>query len=60
VQDDLGTHATALPIAPGAVRKIAFNWTGPDSEEGARHHVFRFVGSNDRTVAFARFTDPIE
>jgi hypothetical protein len=61
VRDEAGrSHGAALPLAPGAVRRIAFDWTSPDSEGAARHHVFRFVGPGERTVAFARFTDPVE
>ena len=55
-----GARPSALPIAPGEVRRIACDWNGPDSTAAARHHVFRFVGANDRTVAFARFSDPIK
>ena len=50
----------ALPLAPGPVREIAFDWNGPAETEAARHHVFRLVGAEGRTIAFARFADAIE
>ncbi len=62
--DPEGRPATDLPTAtfplpPADACRIAFDWDGPAGADEARHHVFRLYGRGGRTVAYARFAEPI-